>query len=272
MSDESDSETYSVEAEEQLQSKSAGKMDSVIRISGSGTLSEVNARELSISGSGKVNGPVNVENMHVSGSAKVQGKIDCRSSLNVSGTLKAESDVRAEEITSSGSIYMGSCNCNSFVLSGTAEIEGTLSADTVEDSGTLRSGSVKCRSLKFKGVIKAGTLEADNAQIHGAVNAKTVKSPKFELESMGWGTDIENLSGDSIRITVRKRLILPGPSVSVDEINARVVDIEGVKCKKIVAERVDIGDNCNVDYVEAATIMVSGKSRVGERKTLEKPA
>lgn len=260
---------YAVTGEDKTVEGSRGRKDTVIRISGSGTLSDVSAKELVISGSGKVTGTVNVEDMHVSGSGKVDGSINCTSKLDVSGSLKVMGDINAEEVMCSGSLKARHCKCTSFILTGAAEVNEKIESDLIEESGTLRAMGIKSRELKFNGIIKSESVESEDIELHGAVNAKRISARSFKLESMGWGTEIGILEADDISITVRKRLIIPGPRVTVDEIRGETVNIEGVNCRLVTAENVAIGDNCSIDYVEAAKMSISGKSRVGERRTVE---
>ncbi len=260
---------YTVSGENRLEEGPKPRKDTVIRISGSGTLSDVDAKEFVISGSGKVTGSVNVVDMHVSGSGKVEGSINCSSKLDVSGSLKVGGDVSAEEVLCSGSLRVAYCKCNNFILTGSAEIGEKIEADLIEDSGILRALGIKSRDLKFNGVIKADTVDSENVELHGAINAKRITAKRFNLESMGWASDIGTLEADEISITTRKRLILPGPRATVDEIRGDIVNIEGVNCRLVSAETVAIGDNCNIGYVEAAKMSISGKSKVGEKRTLE---
>lgn len=269
MAGDGEEDQYVVSGQERKADVPAERKDTVIRISGSGTMSDVNAKELVISGSGKITGSVNVEDLHVSGSGKVDGNINCTSKVDVSGSLKVGGDVTSEEVLCSGSIKMRYCKCNTFALTGMADVNERLEADIIEQSGTLSAMSIKCKELKFKGIVKADTIESDVIRLHGAVNAKRINADNFKLESMGWGSDIGTLEADNVVITIRKRLILPGPRVSIDEIRGETVSVEGVNCRQITAEDVAIGENCNVDYVEAARMSISGKSKVGEKRTME---
>ena len=207
--------------------------------------------------------------MHVSGSEKVEGSIDCGSKLDVSGSLKVEGDIRAEDVLCSGSLKASYCKCNTFILTGAADMSEKIEADTIEESGTLRALGIKSRDLKFNGIIKADSVDSENVELHGAINAKRITAQRFNLESMGWASEIGTLKADEISITTRKRLILPGPRATVDEIRGETVNIEGVNCRLVSAETVTIGDNCNIGYVEAAKMSISGKSKVGEKRTLE---
>lgn len=248
--------------------KTTGKSDAKIKISGSGTIARVDARELDISGSGKITGPVNVTSLSVSGSAKVNGPINCEGSIHVSGSLRAYNDVTAEEVISSGFVRMRNCKCNLFSLTGMADLDGALSSDKIEESGTLRAKSIKCHDLNFNGIVRTDTLEGDSIEVHGSVDGKQVKAKRFELEAVSLSSGITNLEAEKIKITVRRRVIFPGPVVSLDKIIGKNVSLEGVRCAKVIAEKVVIRDHCNIDYVEAETISVSEKSSVIEQKIM----
>lgn len=246
--------------------KKVVRNNSTIKISGAGTLSRVDARELIISGSGRINGPVNVTRMDVSGSAKVSGAINCDEDVKVSGSLRTMNDITAEEVMSSGFLRARNCKCNQFTMNGNTEFEGVLSADRVEESGTIKSKTIKAHEMKFSGVVKAETLEGDSFTLHGSLGSNQVKVRTFELEAVALSTNISMLSADNIKIKVRRRLILPGPAVRIDKIVGKNVTIEGVKCRSITAEQVTIKDRCDIDYIEAESISISGRSSVTEQK------
>ncbi|AKA49443.1 hypothetical protein IX51_10430 [uncultured archaeon] len=259
-------ENPSVETAETPGQKRKSGSNSVVRISGSGSLTEVDAHELHISGSGKVSGSVHVALMKVSGAAKVDGSVYFSDSLANSGSLNVSGVIKGGALNSSGTLSSESTKVSAFISFGSAKMAGLLESESVESKGTLKASGIKCRTMDSSGIVHTETLESGKVQIHGAITASNVKADSFELESMGWGTEIKLLESDDILVTVKKRLVFPSSRVDIGEIKGGTVRIESVRCPKISAREVTIGDNCRIGYVEAEKISVSDKSIVKEKK------
>ncbi len=254
---------------EQKEEKEPGGKNAVIKISGNAVLNRIDARGLNVSGTARIKGPVNVGSMDISGGARVEGPINCEGVLNVSGSLKTSNDITAEEILGSGSISARNSKSNLFSMTGMAYLDGTLSSDRIEESGTIKAKNIKGRSMKFNGVVKADSIEVGSIDLHGSIDSTKIEGTKFELECVTLGTSIVSLSADSVKVSTRKRLIFPGPAAYIDKMYAKTVDIEGVRAKSIIAEKVIVRDHCNIDYVEAESISVSGKSMIKEQRILQ---
>ena len=136
-----------------------------MKISGSSTMPGGEYGSVSISGAGKVNGSLKCEELHCSGAAKVQGDVDCAGELHTSGAGKIAGSVRCGSLSASGDFSAQSVQVEGLAsVSGSLRTERALTADELSASGSLEAGSVHCRVLRASGACRvSGDIEAETA-------------------------------------------------------------------------------------------------------------
>lgn len=170
-----------------------------MKISGSSTMPGGEYGSVSISGAGKVNGSLKCEELHCSGAAKVQGDVDCAGELHTSGAGKIAGSVHCGSLSASGDFSAQSVQVEGLAsVSGSLRTERALTADELSASGSLEAGSVHCRVLRASGACRvSGDIEAETAALSGAVqiggllNAETVEistNPAVRIHAIGGGT------------------------------------------------------------------------------------
>ena len=170
-----------------------------MKISGSSTMPGGEYGSVSISGAGKVNGSLKCEELHCSGAAKVQGDVDCAGELHTSGAGKIAGSVRCGSLSASGDFSAQSVQVEGLAsVSGSLRTERALTADELSASGSLEAGSVHCRAFRASGSCRvSGDIEAETAALSGAVqiggllNAETVEisaNPAVHIHAIGGGT------------------------------------------------------------------------------------
>ncbi len=136
-----------------------------MKISGSSTMPGGEYGSVSISGAGKVNGSLKCEELHCSGAAKVQGDVDCAGELHTSGAGKIAGSVRCGSLSASGDFSAQSVQVEGLAsVSGSLRTERALTADELSASGSLEAGSIHCRVLRASGACRvSGDIEAETA-------------------------------------------------------------------------------------------------------------
>lgn len=142
-----------------------------MKISGSSSMPGGEYRRVSISGAGKVQGSLKCEELHCSGAAKVQGDVDCAGELHTSGAGKVAGNARCGSLSSSGAFSAQSVQVEGLAsVSGSVRTEQALTADELRASGSLEAGSVHCRAFRASGSCRvSGDIEAETAALSGAV-------------------------------------------------------------------------------------------------------
>ena len=170
-----------------------------MKISGASSMPGGEYGRVSISGAGKVQGSLKCEEMHCSGASNVQGDVDCAGELCTSGAGKVAGSVRCGSLTASGTFSAQTVQVEGLAsVSGSLRTEQALTADELRASGSLEAGSVHCRALRSSGSCRiSGDIEAETAVLSGAVqiggllNAETVEisvNPAVHISAIGGGT------------------------------------------------------------------------------------
>lgn len=244
-----------------------------MKISGSSTMPGGEYRQVSVSGSGKVQGSLRCEDLRCSGSAKVQGDVDCAGEIRCSGSSRVTGDITCQELHCSGSTQCeGSLRAQGQVhSSGVLKIDGSLEGGEVDVSGSLEAGEVRCGRLHCSGVARvSGGVEAESvhltgsAGIQGLLNAETVEISACR------GIQISSIGGSSIRIykpTQISLLSLFRNTVScarVGSIEGDDVDLEYTQADVVRGRRVRIGEGCSIGRVEYSESLDAWDGAVGE--------
>lgn len=230
-------------------------------ISGSGRISGGMYRNISISGSGHMDGNVDALDVRISGSAVVYGSLKA-SSVKASGSAVIEGNVEAEECKVSGSGRVdGYAHLRKLSVNGSFVTEQGVRAEEVKTSGWFRSyGDVEAETFVSSGGVT----------IEGLLNASEVSM------NMHGKCIVREIGGD--RITVREgapwnfvRRILASiiPFMKV-RLEANVIEgtnvyVENTTANVIRGHDVTIGQDCEVEIVEySGNLKVHHNARVRE--------
>ena len=258
------------EEKKETESKSgtASTKEGETKISGSGHLSSVVAKNFEISGSGHISGIVDVDYMEVSGSGKIAGDITVSGDLEASGSLVAERSITAGTIDSSGSLKAGSIKARELESSGSLHVYGNIDVESMDLSGGCIAENITCKNLESSGVLSAKEIKGIELDISGGIRVDTVECESFSMSIEGYThrNNIGKLVCKDVQIESGKRFFKS--SVDIDEIICQTASLESVRAKRVIGEEVVIGDGCEIDYVEAKVIKTSGDAVVKEKKNL----
>lgn len=227
-----DDEQKEKDSGEKKENQEKSERTSTVSVMGLGKFDDVFARELRVSGSVKVSGNVDVLEMEVSGAASVEGNVKVSGELDVSGYL-----------LTGGSI-----------VSNSVDLAGRLKAEEMESKKIDSSGWLTVKKR----------IKAESVDIDGIIDCEIVDCNSIDINLGSNRGKIGVLRCDRVNITRQWRRF-HSASIEIDEITCRTADLEGVKAKKIVGEDIILGDGCEVDYVEAATLKVSENAVVKKK-------
>ena len=238
-----------------------------MKIAGSGTIAagEYN-EEISVCGSGKINGNVRCPEFKCSGAVKSVGDIVCEGEAKISGTMRAEGNVRAGSLKVSGS-----CSVDKSV---------SIKGDVVL-SGSLKVGeSLKCTEIAVGGGLTVNAdIEAENIKIEGTVQCGgLMNAEKIEIRIEHSENKISSIGGSEISVYpgktsfVNKVPILSkivGCKVGMLEVEEGIegdsVSIASVKCPSVVGRIVKIGADCEIDVVKySEEVMIDTEAKIGK--------
>lgn len=229
-----------------------------MKISGSSSMPGGEYGRVSISGAGKVQGSLKCEEMHCSGASNVQGDVDCAGELCTSGAGKVAGSVRCGSLTASGTFSAQTVQVEGLAsVSGSLRTEQALTADELRASGSLEAGSVHCRALRSSGSCRVnGDVEAETAVLSGAVqiggllNAETVEisvNPAVHISAIGGGT-IRVLQKDT---TTFLGIFRTSPGCAcIGSIEGDNIELENVEAEIVRGKYVRIGHGCRIGTVE----------------------
>lgn len=238
-----------------------------MKIAGSGTIAagEYN-EEISVCGSGKINGNVRCPEFKCSGAVKSVGDIVCEGEAKISGTMRAEGNVRAGSLKVSGS-----CSVDKSV---------SIKGDVVL-SGSLKVGeSLKCTEIAVGGGLTVNAdIEAENIKIEGTVQCGgLMNAEKIEIRIEHSENKISSIGGSEISVYpgktsfVNKVPILSkivGCKVGMLEVEEGIegdsVSIASVKCPSVVGRIVKIGADCEIDVVKySEEVTIDTEAKIGK--------
>lgn len=242
-----------------------------MKISGSSTMPGGEYGRVSISGAGKVQGSLKCEEMHCSGASNVQGDVDCAGELCTSGAGKVAGSVRCGSLTASGTFSAQTVQVEGLAsVSGSLRTEQALTADELRASGSLEAGSVHCRALRSSGSCRVnGDVEAETAVLSGAVqiggllNAETVEisvNPAVHISAIGGGT-IRVLQKDT---TTFLGIFRTSPGCArIGSIEGDNIELENVEAEIVRGKYVRIGHGCRIGTAEFGENLEAEPGTVG---------
>lgn len=224
--------------------------------------------DMHISGSGTISAG-EYDNISISGSGRLEGPIRCKDFKN-SGASKCEGDIFAENISVSGAAKVyGSCTAKfEMKVSGSLKIEGNVQADNIKVSGVQKcTGAVKANKIKVSGIVTGKNIECEELIVSGGIDCDDLlNAENIEIKLNGYPSSIGSIGGSKIiitsdkkRFTVIKRLPLISKLVKSsrsnemnikDAIEGDEIALEFTTAKKVTGRVVAIGKGCEIDLVQ----------------------
>ncbi len=232
-----------------------------MHIAGSGKIAPGEYRNIRISGSGKIYGPIRCKSLHISGSGRQEGELRCEEEVKVSGSghlgtvwaenarfagsAKADGDLNLTgELHAAGSFHCcGSVKAGELRIAGAAHVEGDLEGETVRASGALRCGGlVNAETVEFRlgGENHVGSIGCSAIRVRREADG----TPRFFRTLFG-GRAQGYLQADS-------------------HIEGDSIDLEWTRAPRVSGRSVIIGEGCEIDLVQyTEQLEVSPNANVG---------
>lgn len=238
-----------------------------MKIAGSGTIAagEYN-EEISVCGSGKINGNVSCTEFKCSGAVKAVGDIVCAGEAKISGTMRTEGNIKAESLKVSGTctVDKGVTVKGDVVLSGNLKVGENLKCSEIAVGGGLNVGAdVEAETIKIDGTVQCGGLmNAEKIEIR-------LEHSENKISSIG-GSEISVYPGKTSfvnKVPILSKIV--GCKLGVLEVEESIegdsVSITSVKCPSIVGRVVKIGADCEIDVVKySEEVTVDPEAKVGK--------
>lgn len=229
-----------------------------MKISGASSMPGGEYRRVSISGAGKVQGSLKCEELHCSGAAKVQGDVDCAGELHTSGAAKVFGSARCGSLSSSGAFSAQSVQVEGLAsVSGSLRTEQALTADELRASGSLEAGSVHCRALRSSGSCRvSGDIEAETAVLSGAAEIGGLLNAETVEISANRAVHISAIGGGSIHVLQKDTATILGlfhtsPGCArIGSTEGDNIELENVEAEIVRGKYVRIGHGCRIGTVE----------------------
>ena len=223
-----------------------------LHIDRAGTYSGGEFDNVSISGSGKINGDVSCKNFSSSGTSKVEGKIICEK-FKSAGSGKVYGNLEGEEIVACGYFKVkGDVKGENICLFGMTKITGSVKGERIGGAGVLSvNKNIEAEEVHIEGsVYNKGIINAEKVMIeckNGNENSSfheigasvvTIKGCSEVVESNVSRFLLGMFTGISTRGTVGH--LIEGDTIYVE--HAKIEIIRG--------EKVTIGPHMEVGCVE----------------------
>lgn len=247
--------------------KGRGERTNRVSVSGSGNLSDVYAKDFSVSGSVNVGGYLDADSIIISGSCHVQGEVKSAQMFEISGSARITGGIDANVVETSGLLKADSIKCRKLEISGSLSVLKMVVAEEFEVSGMSTAELVESMTVKVYGALDAETIEGNEVFISGKIKSRLVEAKRFEMKVFGTWSEIDTLDADVVEISPGRRRLM-SRRAKVNTIKCKRASLEGVSARSVTGDEVIIGDNCDIDYLEARNMKISDKARVREKKVL----
>lgn len=242
-----------------------------MKISGASSMPGGEYGRVSISGAGKVQGSLKCEELHCSGASNVQGDVDCAGELCTSGAGKMAGSVRCGSLTASGTFSAQTVQVEGLAsVSGSLRTEQALTADELRASGSLEAGSVHCRALRSSGSCRiSGDIEAETAVLSGAVQIGGLLNAETVEISANRAVHISAIGGGTIRVLQKDTATVLGifrtsPGCArIGSIEGDNIELENVEAEIVRGKYVRIGHGCRIGTVEYGENLEAEPGTVG---------
>jgi cytoskeletal protein CcmA (bactofilin family) len=206
---------------------------------------DVEATAVDLDGVVSVGGQISAGTLRLRGTLEVTGNVFVTESFVVRGAVRASATVRAGSLDSRGS----------FRTSAALTVDGFASV-----VGNLEAPAVKSASLRLTG----------GGRIPGRIDAASVWAELREASDFG------TIVAGSVRFhakvpTIVDKVRFREWPVTIDRIEAEVVDLQGVEVNHVRAPQVVLGRGCHVTQVEGSIVRQHPSSYVGPESRSKPP-
>jgi len=207
----------------------------------------------------KVVGDVEVATGNATGSLTVGGKVIARQ-LELSGIHRIDGEIQvSDRLRARGTLRAGAgVSARNARLAGTIAVEGSLAvAETLEWNGSLEAGQ---------------DVRADTVLFHGRLGVEGTLAARSISGEVGSLSSAKEIRADWVEIRRRKPLlpfpvfVLPPPpwhTLAVQRIEAAEVHLAGVRVRHLKADRIWLGPDTHVEYVEGTIVQRHRDAHVG---------
>ena len=227
-------------------------------ISGTGVMDGGCYNHISVSGGCKVSSDLVCREIKVSGSFRAHGNVDCSGDITVSGGFVGEKNVKAENITGTGTVkVMGDLEAGKIQIPGGLTVEGDISARELKVTGSLKAnGDVEADSFTASGLVNVG----------GIINADEV-TIKLDVSQSAVGS----IGGSKVTVTqgsasgILSQFLKNVGKLTTESIEGDELELHNVEAKVVRGSSVIIHSGCKIDRVEYSKYCsIDETSLVGE--------
>ncbi len=237
----------------------AGPLTGALHLTGTSRVDRVRTKAFSSEGFAKVPGDIETETAVVTGSLAAGGRFQAQSA-RFSGTHRIDGDVRVTDLLRTNGTWRvrGGVSVRAARFDGAASVGGSLSvADRLDWTGALDIRlDVRATQVFFRGRMAVG----------GTLAARTISGEIGALSTAG------AIEADWVEVRRRKSLrdvpifLLPPPAwneLQVDRIEAAEVHLSGVRVRRLISDRIWLGPDTHVEYVEGTIVSQHRDAHVG---------
>lgn len=234
-------------------------LSGTLHLTGASRVARVRVKEFSSEGFAKIPGDIEVGTATVSGSLAAGGRF-VAGTAQFSGSHRIDGAVEvAGLLRSRGTLRVGgNVAARAAQLAGSVSVGGTLAvSDRLDWSGALESGQdVRGSQVFFRG----------RMSIQGTLSARTISGEVDTLSTVG------AIEADWVDVRRKRSLrdlplfLLPPPAwheLEVDRVEAAEVHLAGVRVRRLVADRIWLGPDTHVEYVEGTIVTQHKDAHVG---------
>ena len=236
--------------------------DNDVRMNGGGSVGGGSYDNVTINGTGVLNGDLTAANVRINGSASARGDVSAEA-IVVNGTAEFKGSVSARVLDASGSASVGGdLDAGKVHVKGSLSVAGGMKATDVILHGMLEvAGDCQTETLigdgafDIGGLLNAGRVEV---RIYGPCKARDIGCERIGVKPgrrVAW-----------FRSWMDKRL-------TADTIEGDAIVLEYTTANVVRGHDVRLGTGCDVALVEySGTFVRADDAKVGEARKLQKAA
>lgn len=236
-----------------------------LKISGVGSAGGGKFHDVSINGTGSINGDIECSLFDSNGASEIRGNIKA-GSAKINGAAQLKGNIAAERMDVNGTVTIkGNIDIENIKVSGSISSGGNLKASNVDVRGAVNmDGDCEAETFRVTGGFKiGGLLNADSiyAGIYGNCMAKEIGGGKIEVKKPdNIVTQIQRFIKDIFNV----RDCLVAEIIEGDDIY-----LETTMAKIVRGNNVTLGPGCDIGLVEYKEhIQVLEGARVKEQKMI----
>lgn len=218
------------------------RMDTDIKITGSGSSDGGSFRNVKITGEGRIHSDVDSDYFKCVGTAVVNGRLHSQK-FRLIGQVQVQGDITGNSMKTSGELMTeGSLEVREVKLNGDTVIKRSVQSENFKAFGTVRvQGDCNAEKLKIKGAVSAdGMLNAEHIDIvlYGLCKAAEIGGHSITIRR----TFISSLLS---RLGQKRQRDLVAGSIEGD-----VLHLEYTEAKAVRGRKVYVGPGCRIGLVE----------------------